>query len=32
MSRTSKRAADLAEILRRDHAEMGEIRVGAISR
>lgn len=32
MSRTSTRAADLAEVLGRDHTEMGDITVGAIWR
>lgn len=32
MSRTSTRAADLAEILARDHTEIGDITVGAIWR
>lgn len=32
MSRTSTRAADLAEILARDHTEIGDIAVGAIWR
>jgi hypothetical protein len=32
MSRTSKRGAELAEILARDHTEIGDIAVGAIWR